>query len=251
MTLDSRRTPDKARTAYLAAGMGGVSQSPTMRVLMFSARDTASGERVHALAAGLARAGQDVDLIAPEQPSLAAERHVPGLRVARVPEYPPMVPASDRLAWAIQLSAGMLERATRLATSVRYDLIHAHGWETAWAAAAAKSVFEVPVVSTLQDCEHGRADGDLDDTGRLVAQAEWWLTYESRKTILPHDAVRAQIETVFELPSAKQVVVSDGSVERTIETYQRALAEDAELKRRGEERPSLRVILGRSPIARG
>jgi len=222
-----------------------------MRILMFSAHESASGEGVHDLAAGLARAGHDVDLIAPEQPSSDAARPVPRLRVARVPEYPPMVPASDRLAWAIQLSAGMLERATKLATATTFDVIHAHGWETAWAAAAAKSVFEIPMVSTLTSCEEGRSSEEPDETGRLVAQAEWWLTYESRKTIVPDDVVRAQIELVFELPSEKQVVIGDGSVEKTVETYEAALAEDAEMSRRGEERPPLRVILGRSSIARG
>ena len=218
---------------------------------MFSAHDTGPDERVLALASGLARAGHDVDLIAPEQPFLDDVSPAPRLRVARVPEYPPMVPATDRLAWAIQLSAGMLERATALAAAASVDVIHAHGWETAWAAAAAKSVFEIPMVSTLADCEHGRSDGDLDETGRLVAQAEWWLTYESRKTIVPDDIARAQIETVFELPSGKQVVIPDGSVERTLETYAAALAEEAEMRRRGEERPPLRMILGRSSIARG
>ncbi|HJT37185.1 MAG TPA: glycosyltransferase family 4 protein [Actinomycetota bacterium] len=222
-----------------------------MRVLMFSAHDTSPGEAVHALALGLARAGHAVDLIAPEQPSLAADGLEQRLRVARVPEYPPMVPATDRLAWAIQLSAGMLERATRLAASAAFDVIHAHGWETAWAAAAAKAVFEIPMVSTLTSCEHARAGDELDETGRLVAQVEWWLTYESRKTIVPDDVVRAQIENAFELPTEKQVVISDGSVERTVEMYARALAEDAELQRRGDERPPLRVILGRSSIARG
>src|SRR5690242_5644912 len=114
-----------------------------MRILMFSAHDTAPGERVYALASALARAGHDVDLIAPEQPSPDPVAPLPGLHVARVPEYPPLVPHSDRLAWAIQLSAGMLERATRLATATTFDVIHALGWETAWAAAAAKSVFQI------------------------------------------------------------------------------------------------------------
>lgn len=218
---------------------------------MFSAHATAPGEGVHVLASGLARAGHGVDLIAPEQPSPDAPTPISGLHVARVPEYPPMVPATDRLAWAIQLSAGMLERATALATATTFDVIHAHDWETAWAAAAAKSVFEIPMVSTLTDCEHGRAEGEPDETGRLVLQAEWWLTYESRKTMVPDDVVRAQIETVFELPSDKQVVIADGSVERTLETYAAAIAEEAEMRRRGEERPPLRVILGRSSIARG
>ncbi len=242
---------NKARLSYLAARSAAVTQSPVMRILMLTAHDAAPDEPVHRLAAGLARAGHDVDVIAPEQPSPAPDRPQDRLRIARVAEYPPLIAATDRLAWALQLSAAMLERATRLAASATFDLIHAHSWETAWAAAAAKTVFEVPMVSTLRDCEHERVGGELDETGRLVAQAEWWLTYESRKTIVPDDVVRAQIETVFELPSDKQVVIADGSVERTVETYAGAIAEEAEMRRRGEERPPLRVILGRSSIARG
>src|SRR5207248_8020388 len=211
----------------LAAGSRAVTQSPVMRILMLSVGETAPGERVHELAAELARACHDVDLIAPEQPSPDAD--LSRFRIARVAEYPPFVPARDRLAWAIQLSAGMLERATKLATATTFDVIHAHGWETAWAAAAAKSVFEIPMVSTLTSCEEGRSSEEPDETGRLVAQAEWWLTYESRKTIVPADVVRAQIESVFELPSEKQVVIGDGSVEKTVETYEAALAEDAEM----------------------
>jgi len=48
-----------------------------MRILMLSAAETATGERVHDLAAGLAYAGHDADLIAPEQPSPASPAFSP------------------------------------------------------------------------------------------------------------------------------------------------------------------------------
>jgi glycogen synthase len=218
---------------------------------MLSANDGGAG--VHDLATALARAGHEVDLVAPERPGSDVDETVNGLRVERVTEYPPFVPPSDRLAWALQLSAGMLERSTQMGAERRYDLIHAHGWETSWAGAAAKNLFELPLVSSLRDCEFDRSNGSLDDVGRLVSQAEWWLTYESRRTIVPDDDVRARIEEIFELPAGKQVVIpanlpADEAAARTTEVYDDAIADDVERRRSGEDRPPLRVILGRSQI---
>ena len=217
-----------------------------MRILMLSARDAAPGERVHELAAALADAGHLVDLIASEQPGTGAASSVNGLRLATVPEYPPLVPATDRLAWALQLNAGMLERTTQLGESARYDVVHAHDWETAWAAAATKNLLELPLVSTLHRIE----PADSDES-KLISQAEWWLTYESRRTIVPSDELRRAIEDAFELPVEKQVVIPgdlppDEQAARAAAAYEDAITDDAERRRSGEVRPPLRVILGRS-----
>jgi glycogen synthase len=237
----------------MAAPSSRMSQSPLVRILMLSAVDAGLGESVHALATALARAGHEVDLVAPEEPGSEVDETVNGMRVERITEYPPFVPPTDRLAWALQLSAGMLERSTQMGAERRYDVIHAHGWETSWAGAAAKNLFELPLVSSLCDCEYDRSGGSLDDVGRLVSQAEWWLTYESRRTIVPDDDVRARIEEIFELPAGKQVVVPaslkpDETAVRTAEVYAEAIADEAERRRRGDDRPPLRVILGRSQI---
>lgn len=217
-----------------------------MRILMLSARDASPGARVHLLASALADAGHLVDLVTSEQPGLDAGSSVRGLRLATVPEYPPLVPASDRLAWALQLNAGMLERSTQLGQTARYDVMHAHDWETAWAAAATKNLLELPLVSTLHAVE-----AKDDDESKLISQAEWWLTYESRRTIVPSIELRTQIEDAFELPVDKQVVIaddvpSDEQAARTASVYEDAIADDRDRRSRGEVRPPLRVILGRS-----
>src|SRR5437763_12348093 len=61
-----RARPEQGAMAYLGAGSRAVTQSPVMRILMLSVGETAPGERVHELAAELARAGHHVDLVAPE-----------------------------------------------------------------------------------------------------------------------------------------------------------------------------------------
>jgi hypothetical protein len=238
---------------YGGAVAGRATIATLVRILMLSANDAGIGESVHVLATAVARAGHEVDLVAPEDPGSNVDETGNGIRVERVTEYPPFVPPSDRLARALQLSAGMLERSTQMGAEHRYDVIHAHGWETSWAAAAAKNLFELPLVSSLRDCEYDRAGGSPDDAGRLVSQAEWWLTYESRRTIVPDDVVRARIEEIFELPAGKQVVVPpsltpEETAGHTAEVYAEAIADEAERRRRGEDRPPLRVILGRSQI---
>jgi glycogen(starch) synthase len=220
-----------------------VPQSRAVRILLLAA-----GGAANELGAALVRTGHDVDLLTEQSLGDPTDEVRNGIRIARVPEYPPMVPREDRLAWALQLSAGMLERATRL-TPADFDVIHAHGWQVAWAAAAAKNLLSAPLVSTLIDCEQARATGELDEQGKLILQAEWWLTYESRATIVPSDAVRKQIEDLFELPSRKQAVLADlADAAATLQVYERAIADEAELSRRGEERPPLRVILGRAQL---
>jgi glycogen(starch) synthase len=140
----------------------------------------------------------------------------------------------------------MLERSMQLGRSAAYDVVHAHDWETAWAAAATKNLFELPLVSTL----HGVEPLDGEES-RLISQAEWWLTYEARRTIVPTDELRTQIEGAFELPVDKQAVIPGDvpAVEqaaRTAAVYGEAIEDDRERRSRGEVRPPLRVILGRS-----
>jgi hypothetical protein len=59
--------------------------------------------------------------------------------------------------------------------------------------------------------------------------------------------VRDEIERLFELPARKQAVIADTvDAAATVEVYERVLAEEAELRRHGDDRPPLRVILGRA-----
>src|SRR5438445_10287579 len=123
--LDAREAP-RARQGSIGLSGGCVVARVTIahlvHILMLSAGDAGPGQRVHVLAAALARAGNYVDLVMSEQPGQdVGSEELEHLRVVHVAEYPPFVPTSDRLAWALQLSAGMLERSTQLSASHRYD----------------------------------------------------------------------------------------------------------------------------------
>ena len=62
-------------------------------------------------------------------------------------------------------------------------------------------------------------------------------------------------DEIFELPAEKQVVIpqdlsAGDTAARTSGVYVDAIADEAERRRRSEDRPPLRVILGRSQIVR-
>jgi hypothetical protein len=215
-------------------------QSRAVHVLMLCTDGSASD-----LAEGIARADHRVTLMTADENG----SEVSGLVVVPVGDYPPMIDKGDRLAWSLQLNAGMVERLTSRVTA-GFEVVHAFGWDVAWAAAAAKSLLSVPVVSTIDDATRARSGDELSSEERIVAQAEWWLTYESRVTIVPSAEVRNGIEDAYELPPSKQVVIAPGSdaIAGTIAAYERARAADEALRGTTDERPSLRVVLGRSSI---
>src|SRR5947208_16757373 len=69
--LDARERarPEQGAIGLFGRGIARRDTIAVMRILMLSVGETAPGERVHELAAELARAGHHVDLVAPEQPS--------------------------------------------------------------------------------------------------------------------------------------------------------------------------------------
>ena len=181
--------------------------------------------RVAHLAQALARGGADVTVVAGELAGSAPA----GLRAIGAPDHPPFVGRDDPLAWVLHLTNGIVEAATGALRDSPADLIHAHDWQSAWAAAAVKGTFGLPLVSTLHGAR--QADG-RDPAGTVARQAAWWLTYESRRTILHDTPTRKAVELAFDLPSGKQDVIGPGRgswtavAERTMRCYRRAISEE-------------------------
>lgn len=203
-----------------------------MRALLISIdadlRDDAPAgraRRVGRLARALAGSGARVTLVAGELRGDAPE----GVRAIGAPDHPPFVGRDDALAWILHLTNGIVEAATIALRDEPADVAHAHDWQSAWAAAAVKATFGVPLVSTLHDA---RAADGRDPCGTVAREAAWWLTYESRRTIVPDARARATVERAFDLPPGKQDVIGTarGSgravAERTLRCYRRAISEE-------------------------
>jgi len=169
------------------------------------------GRHVHRLSLALAEEGHDVHVVTRAHPHAPSEEFLDGVHVVRAGEYPPMIAFEDLVPWVLQFNMAVQERATRVLLDHEIDVIHAHDWLVAYAAAASKNIFGLPLVSTVHATEFGRHQGYLPGPmNKLIHQVEWWLTYEARRVITCSDYMREQVHTIFELPPSKQDVIPNG-----------------------------------------
>ena len=169
------------------------------------------GKHVHRLSLALAEAGHTVHVVSRDHPGAPAEEDVDGVHVVRVGEYPPVIGFDELIPWVLQFNLGVLERATKVLLDEEVDLVHAHDWLVAYSAASVKNLFDLPLVSTIHATEYGRHQGHLPGPmNKLIHQIEWWLTYESRRTITCSRYMHDQVQEIFELPPRKMDVIPNG-----------------------------------------
>ena len=172
------------------------------------------GRHVHALAEAQAAAGHDVVVVTPHPGTdgLAYDEVVHGVRIVRVPHDDPEVPPHERfLAWTMALNHAMTRTGLALGRGWRPEVVHAHDWLVAHAAANLRAAFEVPIVATMHATEAGRHQGWLpDDFSASIHAIEWWLTFESRRVIACSQHMRWEVTRLFELPAEKVDVLPNG-----------------------------------------
>lgn len=169
------------------------------------------GRHVWRLSTGLAGAGHDVHVVTRDFPGAPPEEILEGVHVLRVTADPDFVPFDDLIPWVAQFNMGVLEQATALMNRTDIDVVHAHDWLVAYAAAGVKNIFRVPLVATIHATEYGRHQGYLPGPmNKLIHQVEWWLTYESRRTIACSNYMKDVCASIFELPAETIDVIPNG-----------------------------------------
>jgi len=170
------------------------------------------GRHVAALSRALVAAGHEVHVISRDHPDAPAEEvTADGVHVIRVPEAPPVIPFTDLIPWVLAFNNAMTAAATRLLRDTEIDVVHAHDWLVAYAAAGIKQAYDVPVVATVHATEYGRHQGWLPGPmNKLIHQVEWWLTYEARRVITCSQYMADQVADIFQLPVDKLDVVNNG-----------------------------------------
>jgi len=171
------------------------------------------GRHVGALARSLAVEGHEVHVVTRDLPDAPEVRDAfeDGVHVVRVPEAPPVIGFDQLVSWVLAFNNRIQAAAGRLLREREFDVIHAHDWLVAYAAAGLKETWDVPVVATIHATESGRHQGWLPGPmNKLIHQVEWWLTYEARRVIVCSAYMHAELERIFALPGEKIDVVPNG-----------------------------------------
>jgi glycogen(starch) synthase len=159
---------------------------------------------VHALARGLAGHGHRVTVYTRGDARTPGESLDEGVRVVRVQDYPPRIPMEDLVPWVLGLNLALLHRAERDIRDRPPDVLHAHDWLVAYAAAALKDLGDLPLVATIHATEHGRHAGRLfGPTQRFIHAVERWLTAEADRVITCSSYMRRELTTLFDIPPSK------------------------------------------------
>ena len=172
------------------------------------------GRHVHALAEAQAAAGHQVTVVTRHADGAAYDELVNGVRVVRVPEDPPVFPfATELLSWTMAFNHALTRAALRVVEQSPPDVVHAHDWLVAHAAATVKHHLEIPLVATVHGTEAGRHQGWLPEpTNRAIHSVEWWLTYEARRVIACSSYMRWEVTRLFLLPPEKVDAIGNGVV---------------------------------------
>jgi glycogen(starch) synthase len=136
-----------------------------------------------------------------------------GVRIVRVPEDPPLFGfrAETLLAWTMAFNHALTRAALRVAEEVQPEVVHAHDWLVAHAAATLKHHLDVPLVATVHATEAGRHQGWLPgEMNRSIHSVEWWLTYEARRVITCSQYMRWEVTRLFDLPPEKGDAIPNG-----------------------------------------
>lgn len=171
------------------------------------------GTHVHQLAVNLARLGVNVHVITKDAPDAPDYEEAEGVHIHRVPLYPPEIPQEEWVPWTLQFNVALLERAITLINERigNVHVLHAHDWLVGHAAIALKHAYRIPLVATIHATEYGRHQGNLPEgMSRLIHQIEWWLTFESVRTICCSNYMRDEVVRIFELPQDKVDVIPNG-----------------------------------------
>ena len=177
------------------------------------------GAHVGALAPALARAGVEVHVVTPRwkggetEESIAAKKSRSGSPVSTVHRVnPPVAALSNFFADVHQTNLNLEEQGQILYDKIgRFDIIHAHDWLVAWAAASLKRLHKTPLIATIHATERGRGRGFLGgETSHSINSTEWWLTYEAWRVITASQFMADEVKAYFNVPLDKIDIVPNG-----------------------------------------
>jgi glycosyltransferase involved in cell wall biosynthesis len=168
------------------------------------------GAHVAALVPALARAGVEVHVITPRWRGGDAIEKMPGATIYRID--PPFTGMGNFFVDAQQTNLNLEEAAQTLWDKLGgFDLIHAHDWLVAFAAASLKRLHKTPLLATIHATERGRGRGNLGgEMSQAINGTEWWLTYEAWRVVATSQFMAEEVRTYFQVPPDKIDIIANG-----------------------------------------
>lgn len=194
----------------------------------------------------LVNAWEQVDVITADHPGTPEYAQVNGVHIHRVKDA---IKAPEFFPWVLHLNFGMLSKAHRLMQERPIDIIHAHDWLVAHAAIQLKKIYNKPMIATIHATERGRWSGIHNEIQAYVNDMEWYLNYESWRTIVCSDAMRTEVMQNYGLPYEKIDIIPNG-IKR--EKFQFDFPDALDFRRRlaGDHEPLI-VSVGRMVPEKG
>jgi 1,4-alpha-glucan branching enzyme len=198
-----------------AAAPAGQRQQHRLRVLMLAWEYPPHivgglGKAVGDLAQELAAQGRDVHVITRAPDDAAAPRAAVefGVTVHRVP-VPPSLEPVPFIDWVFRMNVAFAAYASHLfAHGAHFDVVHAHDWLVAAAAAELRAAAQLPLVATVHATEYGRRGGCLAGpvSPHLHAQ-EARLLAAADEVIVCSEAMRAELRRAHpDAPAQPRVI---------------------------------------------
>lgn len=163
---------------------------------------------VEEISEALVAQGHRITVITADHPNTPAYEERRGVHIYRVPTE--TSPTPDFLTWVLHLNFAMSEMAFRIHKEHPFDMVHAHDWLTSQCGVLMKKSLEMPLVGTIHATENGRMHGIHTPVQRYIHQQEWFLSYESWRTIVCSDYMFNEMRGLFQTPEDKLDIIPNG-----------------------------------------
>ena len=176
---------------------------------------------VHGLSHEVTRLGHEVHVVTMDHPgtgpyTLDGDVHVH--RVKADEWCPDFATAMNKFNFA------MLRLAMKLHMQQPFHVIHSHDWMVSDAANVMKSVFRLPIVTTIHATEFGRMNGIKNDQQRYVDESERLLIERSDMVIVNSAGMAEELVQRWQTPRNKLAVVANGITPSAVQCVQDASA---------------------------
>lgn len=134
---------------------------------------------------------------------------IEGVEVYRVTPFQPA--GTTLIQWNSRINVAMIEQAVKLAETKSFSFIHAHDWLVCATATQLKSMWNVPLISTIHALEKGRRLGEkLKEDQEEIHRLEEKLTNASDYIIVCSDYMKQELIRHFSTPQHKITVIPNG-----------------------------------------